>query len=426
MPTRDMPTESLWLKDAGAQFPTLAEDLEVEALIVGGGIAGITLAWTLAEQDCRVALLDAGPLAGAASGRNAGFLMAAPAEPYNEMIALWGRPGARAMLEIGRRSHQRIRQLVETLGIDCDYRVRGSLRLACSEEEAWDFRESLAALKADGFPLEEWEAARAAPQSASRRFHTAFFTAEDGELHPVRFLHGLARAALGRGARLFERSPLLGATWREGLWEARTQGGRVRARALVLATNAWAPLLCRPLAGIIAPRRGQMLSTAPLERTVAPCPSYANFGYQYWRQLPDGRLVIGGWRDLDLDGEVGLDIDLTPRIQDAIERGLRDLVPEGATIEHRWAGTMGFARDGRPLVGWLDASHQLAVCAGFTGHGMGMAAACTLDLAELLAFRPAPGIASFDPARYRELEPARDRTTALGEAVAQEGDRVGG
>jgi len=242
----------------------------------------------------------------------------------------------------------------------------------------------------------------------------------------VRFLHGLARAALGRGARLFERSPLLGATWREGLWEARTQGGRVRARALVLATNAWAPLLCRPLAGIIAPRRGQMLSTAPLERTVAPCPSYANFGYQYWRQLPDGRLVIGGWRDLDLDGEVGLDIDLTPRIQDAIERGLRDLVPEGATIEHRWAGTMGFARDGRPLVGWLDASHQLAVCAGFTGHGMGMAAACTLDLAELLAFRPAPGIASFDPARYRELEPARDRTTALGEAVAQEGDRVGG
>jgi len=55
-----------------------------------------------------------------------------------------------------------------------------------------------------------------------------------------------------------------------------------------------------------------------------------------------------------------------------------------------------------------------------------MAAACTLDLAELLAFRPAPGIASFDPARYRELEPARDRTTALGEAVAQEGDRVGG
>ena len=247
-----MPPESLWLKDAGAQFPTLAEDLEVEALIVGGGIAGITLAWTLAEQDCRVALLDAGPLAGAASGRNAGFLMAAPAEPYNEMIALWGRPGARAMLEIGRRSHQRIRQLVETLGIDCDYRVRGSLRLACSEEEAWDFRESLAALKADGFPLEEWEAARAAPQSASRRFHTAFFTAEDGELHPVRFLHGLARAALGRGARLFERSPLLGATWREGLWEARTQGGRVRARALVLATNAWAPLLCRPLAGIIA------------------------------------------------------------------------------------------------------------------------------------------------------------------------------
>ncbi len=77
---------------------------------------------------------------------------------------------------------------------------------------------------------------------------------------------------------------------------------------------------------------------------------------------------------------------------------------------------MGFARDGRPLVGWLDAAHHLAICAGFTGHGMGMAAACTLDLAELLAWKRAPGIATFDPHRFPELRQTRDGIVTLGVA----------
>jgi glycine/D-amino acid oxidase-like deaminating enzyme len=140
----------------------------------------------------------------------------------------------------------------------------------------------------------------------------------------------------------------------------------------------------------------------------------AHWGYHYWRQTRDGRLVIGGWRETDRDAEIGYAIEPTARIQDAIEGGLRELAGEVA-IEHRWAGTMGFARDGRPLVGWLDADHHLAICAGFTGHGMGMAAACTLDLAHRLSFRDAPGIASYDPARFPELRLLRAGLVALGD-----------
>jgi glycine/D-amino acid oxidase-like deaminating enzyme len=157
-----------------------------------------------------------------------------------------------------------------------------------------------------------------------------------------------------------------------------------------------------------------MVATAPLARDVAPRPSYAHWGYHYWRQTPDRRLLIGGWRELDLDGEVGYDAVPTDRIQAAIEQGLSDLVPEGATIERRWAGIMGFARDGRPLVGWLDPEHHLAICGAYTGHGIAMAPACTLDLAEMLAWRKAPGIATFDPARFPELRRSREDLTALG------------
>ena len=410
-------THSLWLSEPHPEFPRFAGELDVEVLVVGGGIAGVTLAYTLAQQGASVGLLEARDLAGAASGRNAGFLMVAAAEPYGETIALWGRPGARAMLEIGRRNHERLARLAREIDVDCGYRRSGSFRLARTEEEAEDQRAALPLLQADGFPCVEVPPAQALPGGPHDRFVAAFVTEEDGELNPVQLLNGVAREAVRLGGRLFTHSPLLGARWQGGLWEARTAGGSARARARVVATNAYAPELCPTLTPLIAPRRGQMLSTAPLPREVAPRPTYAHWGYQYWRQTPDRRLVMGGWRDLDLDGEVGFEEKTTSRIQEGIEAGLRELAPEGAVIEHRWAGIMGFARDGRPLVGWLDATHQLAICAGFTGHGMGLAAGCTQDLAQLLGFRPAPGISTLDPARFEELQQPRGGITALGLAT---------
>jgi glycine/D-amino acid oxidase-like deaminating enzyme len=407
---------SYWWREPGPSYPPLSSDLDADVMVVGGGIAGVTLAWTLVEQGATVAVLEAGVLAGEASGRNAGFLLAIPAEPYAERIAIWGREGARAYLQIGRRTHQRISHLAQTLRIDCDHRITGSVRLTRTEVETEDLRGSLPELRHDGFPMREVAPRDVLPAHAHGRFHAAFEVPEDGVVHPVRFVHGLAAEAARRGASFHERSRVTGARWQDGSWEALANDRRVRARTLVLATNAYAPLLVPALKPLIVPRRGQMLSTVPLDVRLDPRPAYCNYGYQYWRQMSDGRLLIGGWRNTAFETESGYDTDTTPTIQQAIEQGLADLVPGGARIEYRWAGTMGFARDGRPLVGWLDAAHHLGICAGFTGHGMAMAAACTEDLAEILAFKRAPAIASLDPQRFPEVRGTRDGIVALGAA----------
>ena len=414
MDDRTPPTRPLWWSEPTHAFTPLEADLNADVLVVGGGVTGITLAYTLAEQGSLVGLLEAGELAGEASGRNAGFLLAAPAEPYAERIALWGREGARAVLHVGRRTHQRVRQLVQTLGIECDYEQTGSLRLTRTPEETEDLRASLPELRHDGFPMREIPVAEAVAEHVVSAFDAAFEVPEDGQFHPVRFLHALAAEAIRRGARLHVRTPVTAARWQGGLWEVQAGGHVARARTLVLATNAFTPRLLPHLSPLIVPRRGQMLATAPLDRVVTTRPAYAHWGYHYWRQTPQGRLVIGGWREQDFDGETGYDSVTTGKIQGAIEQGLKTLVPEPVEIEYRWAGVMGFARDGRPLVGWLDASHHLAICAGFTGHGMGLATACTQDLAELLSWKRAPGISSFDPQRFPELRQARDGIVALG------------
>jgi glycine/D-amino acid oxidase-like deaminating enzyme len=406
-----------WWTAAGAAYPPLAEDRDADVVIVGGGITGITLAWTLLEQGATVVALEAGRLAGEASSRNAGFLLAIPAEPYAERIALWGREGARAYLQLSRRTHQRYAHLAQTLRIDCDYRLTGSLRLTRDEIESEDIRESMPELRHDGFPMREISLQDALPEHARKGFHAAFEVPEDGALHPVKFLHGLAAEAAKRGAGLHEDSRVTGARWQDGVWECHANGHRVRARTLVIATNAWAPKLVPALGPLIVPRRGQMLATAPLDVRLDARPAYCNYGYQYWRQLADGRLVIGGWRNTAFEAESVFDNATSPGIQGSIEQGLAELVPGGAKIEHRWAGTMAFARDGRPLVGWLDAAHHLAICAGYTGHGLGMGAACTEDLADVLAFKRAPGIATLDPLRFGELRQQRDGIVALGAAA---------
>lgn len=410
--------DAVWWTARVPEFPPLDRNLDADVLVVGGGVAGLTLAYTLAEQGATVALVEAGWLAGEASGRNVGFLLAAPSEPYSERIALWGREGARAVLHIGRRNHQRVRQLVQSLGIDCDYQQTGSLRVTRTSEESEDLRGSLPELRHDGFPMREIPVADAIPAHAAGAFDAAFEVPEDGMIHPVKFLYGVAVAALEKGARLYPHTRLDSARWQGGLWEARCGAYVASARTLVLATSAFTPRLLPHLAPVIAARRGQVLATAPLDFTVTTRPVYAHWGYQYWRQTPEGRLVIGGWRDTDFDAESTDSNDTTERVQAAIEDGMRQLVPGGAAVEYRWAGVMAFARDGRPLVGWLDAAHHLGIVAGFTGQGMGMAAACTQDLAELLAWKRATGISTFDPQRFPEVRQAREGIVALGAARA--------
>src|SRR5205807_583931 len=122
----------------------------------------------------------------------------------------------------------------------------------------------------------------------------------------------------------------------------------------------------------VRPVRGQMLATAPVARRVFERPAYANRGYRYWRQRPDGRLLVGGWRDTAVDEEVGEDERTTSRIQKQLEGFLRERCAE-AEITHRWAGTMGFSHDALPYVGHLASG--VFVNAGFTGHGMAFATA---------------------------------------------------
>jgi len=163
------------------------------------------------------------------------------------------------------------------------------------------------------------------------------------------------------------------------------------AGAVVLATNAYTNLLLPEIG--IAPVRAQMLGTAPDPRRLVARPTYSDRGFRYWRQLPDGRLLAGGFRNHALDEEVGHQAVPTAKIQALLEREVRRL-GAGAEVTHRWAGIMGFTADELPLVGPVPGQPGVYICGGYSGHGMGFAFQCARLLAGELTGRAQMGSSS--------------------------------
>jgi glycine/D-amino acid oxidase-like deaminating enzyme len=305
-------------------------------------------------------------LAFGASGRNAGFLLEGTAANYAEAIRLHTRDLAREVWAFTGENHRR---LAEALGGRAAYHRGGSRTLAASSAEERQLAEAAELMAEDGWPVEFAERSILNPR--------------DGELQPAAAVGALAADC--PPASIFEETA---ATGLESL--------PIAADEVVLATNAFSGRL---EAGIpIAPVRAQMLATAPFATRVADRPTYADRGFRYWRQLPGGEVLVGGYRDRAVEEEVGYELATTERVQAHLERHLAGL-GVSATITHRWAGTMGFTPDALPLVGRLRPG--LSICAGYTGHGMAFAHLSARILADHLAGGPPPP-KWLDPGRFQE------------------------
>ncbi|MDP2315372.1 MAG: FAD-binding oxidoreductase [Pseudomonadota bacterium] len=391
-----------WLDGASALAPPLTADETADVLVIGAGLCGASAALSLARAGVDTAWVDAGAVAHGASGRNAGFLLQGTAERYVRAIAIHGREGARRVHALSRENHVRMAEEVERLGLACGYQRRGSLQLAGSVEEEADLLESATLLREDGFLADERGVDALGEALAGAGFRFGVHLPEDGELQPAAFVRGVAEAAVALGVRLYERTPVttLHAD-SPGDVRAETPGGTIRAQIALVCTNAAAGALLGGLAGTIDPVRGQMLATAPAP-PLFDCPIYADHGFDYWRQDEHGRIALGGWRNLDPEGEVGPQEALHPLIQARMTEFLhRFEALRSVPITHRWSGTMGFSRDGLPLVGAVPGAPGALVAAGFTGHGFGFAWVCGHALADIVLHGRSDAADLFPARRFR-------------------------
>ncbi|HEX6058040.1 MAG TPA: FAD-binding oxidoreductase [Gemmatimonadaceae bacterium] len=323
-------TRPVWDDGHRTPLPTLAGDVEADVCVIGLGGSGLSCIGELLSLGASVVGIDAGEVGGGAAGRNGGFFLAGLARFYHDTVAGIGRERARALYRLTLDEMDRI--AAETPGAIA--RV-GSLRIADSPEEELDCRRQLEAMRDDGFAVEWYEGAEG----------RGLLLPTDGTLQPLRRCRLLADGAVARGARLYEESRAVDV----GRGEVRTDRGRVRAGAIVAAVDGAIERLFPELDGRARTARLQMLATAPVQARVVRRPVYARWGLEYWQQLPDGRIAIGGFRDLGGEGEWGADPVPSAPVQAALERIVRERLGVRAPVTHRWAAQVAYTPDGIPV-----------------------------------------------------------------------------
>jgi gamma-glutamylputrescine oxidase len=355
--------------------------VEAEACVVGGGVAGLSCARRLAQHGIETVLLEAGTVAGGASGRNGGFLIAGTALFPNDARERLGAERARAMYASTLSAQEEIFELAAELGAGDAVRRVGLLRLATSEEEAAHVREHAAALRADGFPGELVERDEL-PEALRRSGRVGVLTPHDGALHPVNWYRMLATAAEAAGARIFEGTPARAPVAAPGDGPVVTDAGSVSAQHVVVAADGALPALVPEYAGRVRSRRLHMVATEPLAERLVECPVYARWGHEWFQQPPDGRLLAGGFSDLDAEDSYTDRLDGSPAVWERIERYLTEDLGVEAAITHRWIGTVGYTDDQRPVVGEREG---VFVAGGYSGHGNVLGFLAGQDVAELVA-----------------------------------------
>lgn len=399
------PNEVLWLQDP----PDARGDLLPEAadvVIVGAGLAGLSMALHLQAKGLATVVVERTRPAWGASGRNAGHVLAGTSEYYNRARTLMGREKASFIWAFTVANQQQFSEQLLGMSQDTAYARSGYLACATSPAERLELEESVALLREDGFTAEFWDADLLVKRTGRSPFLGARYAPDDGVLHPARTVWALADLYRERGGCLVERTEVKGVV--EGAQGLRVEcatpaGVRSLASTLVVhCTNAWARELLPAFADLIVPVRGQMLATERMHKVI-PMAMAANFGYEYWRQAPNGEVVLGGWRWSQKELEIGaLSEVLNPEIHDGLAGFLADNFPKVGkpALRCAWTGTMGFSRDGLPWIGEVPGKQGQYIAAGFTGHGFGLAWRCTACLAEEMVHGRLHGdLAHFRPRR---------------------------
>jgi gamma-glutamylputrescine oxidase len=369
-----------WLDEPYDPRPPLTGDVEVEACVIGAGVGGLSCARRLASHGIETLVLERDTVAGGASGRNGGFLIAGLAPFHNDAIELWGREYAATVYARTLEVQEEMYALAAELGVGDAVKRVGSLRVSASEEEADHVRRHAAALDEDGFPAQVLER-RELPRALQASAWNACLTDHDGSLQPARWIRALAADAERAGVRIREGSEVQAPV--DG--SLTLEGGSVSAKHVIVAADGALPRLVPAYEGRVRARRLHMVATEPLGERIVDQLVYARWGYEYFQQRPDGRVLAGGFGDLDGDASYTDSGDGDPRIWDRIERYLREDVGVDAAITHRWTGTVGYSDERRPFAGPVPGRPGLWVAGGYSGTGNVPGFLAGQELADMIA-----------------------------------------
>jgi glycine/D-amino acid oxidase-like deaminating enzyme len=317
------------------EFPQLTTNLEADLVVVGLGGSGLTALLHAAQCGLNVIGIDADRIAAGAAGRNGGLLLAGIADFHHNVRNDLGIDRAKALYQHTLDEMD----LIAATTPDAVTRIGalriGELRRGDDPQELSDTYAHRDALLADGYPVEDYDGDQG----------VGILIPTDGTFHPAKRAVLLAKLAEAAGAKIFTYSPAV--KIESGV--VTTDQGSIKAKHIIVAIDGNLGKALPELANVATPTRLQMISTAPETKLNLKYAVYIRQGWDYWQQLPDGRIAIGGGRDLALEQEATDVVEPTQIMRDYQERLLKT-IGVTAPVEHHWAAIVSYTDSGLPIV----------------------------------------------------------------------------
>lgn len=433
--------------------PPLEGELDHDLAIVGAGLSGLWAAVEATERnpDRSVVVVDGDRIAGAASGRNGGFLLSSLTHGVANGLARF--PDEIAELErLGLESFAATVETIRSAQLDCDLELGGSLDVAVERHEVGWLAEQADTLRRFGHEVELLDRDQVRAQLASPLYQAGCWQRSGAALvDPAKLCWGLARLATERGVRVFEHTRVERLRESGAAVELSSPAGRVRAHRVLLMTSAF-PGLVAPIRRRVVPVYDYVLVTEPLTADQLASVGWSNrqgIGdsanrFHYYRLTADNRILWGGYDAIySYGGGVDAKLDQRSESFEMLARHFFAAFPqlEGIRFSHRWGGAIDtcsrfFAFHGTALGG------RVAYSVGHTGLGVGASrfgARVALDLLDgreteatrLRSVRSKPIPFPPEPLRWAAIELTRSRLAAADHREGRRGlwlrtlDRLG-
>lgn len=379
---RDVNTVVSWYEATalrGAARPTLAENLTADVCVVGAGFAGLTTALELAKLGKSVVLLEAGRVAGGASGRNGGFVSNGFALGITDVVKQVGQEEARVLYDFSRMGTDYVRQTIaehepgvkmgEGLRVCIRHEDKGGLHVHGRKLQS-DFAEDVLCSTVD----------ETRSLLDTKRYFSSIAFPRAFHIHPLRYGLLLLRLCVSAGVKVFEHAGVKGVETLGNCVEVQTEAGRVKAQHVVYCVSALDRTLHKPTGRAVLPVSTYVAVTEPLQQSVIRTQEAiadTRRAGDYYRLVEGNRLLWGG--------RITTRVSEPRQLAEAMRGDMLSTFPKlgHPKIDFAWAGIMAYALHKMPLIGRDQQGQWFAT--GFGGHGLNTTAMAGLLLARAIA-----------------------------------------
>ncbi|MGW2858974.1 FAD-dependent oxidoreductase [Streptomyces sp. NPDC001205] len=391
------PGPSYWTQTADLPtFGPAAVAEEADAVVIGGGIAGLSTAWELSRAGLSVIVLEADRLAGGVTGHTTGKLTALHTAIYDTLRTRHGEDAARLYAASQSTALHHVIEVAEDLGIDCSLERRPALTYCEQPDGVEALRAEAAAARAAGL-----DASFVTETGLPYRVAGAVRVEDQAQFHPLSYLRGLTDDLVARGGRLYENTRVTDVEGGDRCRVTTASGLTVQARHVVVATHH--PLFDDALLAARLTQHRDLVIAGQL-------PAGQDLDGMYITEEGGKRSVRtaplpGGYRLLIVTGEA-----FTPGDGHDTKAGYTHLQAwaeqhfRGLAVTHRWAAQDNSSTDTLPLIGRLPtAGENVYVATGFAGWGLTGGVVAAQLIASLITGGEQPWAELYDPRRIGPL-----------------------